>query len=155
MAIKFKRVRSVTESVLPMKPNQTRIVIIGTPMYLGKKVDPKKEAGILVRAADCETGETGLLFCGAVLSNELFAQYGGEKALYVGKAFELTMTRQQDRTSEEKGSGYNHFSIAEVALEEPVKLGDFEQPDKDAIAAANARLRGEADRRAALAKGGK
>ncbi len=151
-APRFKRLRAVTESVLKMKPNQTRYILIGTPMYQGKKVDAKKEAGILVRALDMETGEEGLVFCGAVLSSELFREYGGAKAEYVGKGFELTMTKQQDRSSEEKGSAYNHYSISEVSVPEDVKPPTFEQPAKDAVALANKRLSEQQAARDAAAK---
>jgi len=41
--VNFERVRSLTEAVLKIKPNQTRFVYIGTPMHMGKKVTNKGE----------------------------------------------------------------------------------------------------------------
>lgn len=152
---KFAPVRSITESVFKMKPNQPRYIYFGTPMFQGKKVSADRPAGILVRGLDMETGERSLLFCGAVLSGELFDQYGGKKAEYVGKAFEVVMTRQRDVSAEEKSqqTAYNHFSITEVEVPDAVRAaaGKFEQPTPASIADALKVLEAAAKKKAALA----
>jgi hypothetical protein len=152
---KFAAVRSVTESVFKMKPNQARFIFLGTPMFLGKKVSADKPAGILCRGLDMETGERSLLFCGAVLSGELFDQYGGVKAEYVGKGFEVVMTRQRDVSASEKSAqtAYNHYSITEVEVPDEVRkaAGKFEAPTREAIAEANKALEAAAKKKRILA----
>lgn len=152
---KFAAVRSVTESVFKMKPNQPRFIYIGTPMFLGKKVSADKPAGILARGMDMETGERSLLFCGAVLSGELFEQYGGSKAEYVGKAFEVVMTRQRDVSASEKSAqtAYNHYSITEVEVPDEIRAvaGKFQAPTKESIVEALKALDAAAKKKRLLA----
>lgn len=152
---KFAAVRSVTESVFKMKPNQPRYIFFGTPMFQGKKVSADRPAGILVRGLDMETGERALLFCGAMLSGELFEQYGGAKAQYVGRAFEVVMTRQRDVSAPDKAgqTAYNHFSITEVEVPDAIRTaaGKFEAPTPESIAEALKSLEAAARLKAAKA----
>lgn len=130
MATQFKRIKSVTASVLRLKPGQPRFFFFGSPMFLGKKIDDKMEAATLVRAADLETGEDGLLILSTVMRKEMTETY--PKNAYVGKCFEICITRAADKSA---GVKYNHVSISEVAPPDdftPPALGDV---DPAAVAA--------------------
>lgn len=131
---KFKRLKSITHAVLKLKPGQPRFFYFCAPMFLGKKIDDKKEAATLVRSVDMETGEEGVLILSTVMKKELSEAYAGDS--YVGKGFEVCITKAADAAA---GIKYNHVSLAQVALPD-----DFTPPEAEAgetqeqAAAANA-----------------
>ena len=111
---KFKKLRSVTLPVLKVEKNTERGFYFHGPMYLGEKVDPKKDPATLIHAVDVETGEEGLLIVPAVMQGELVRHYGA--AGYVGKCFGVTLTRVPEKN-------YNIVSLDEIG--EP---DDFSKP---------------------------
>jgi hypothetical protein len=111
MARKFKRIRSVTTSVLKLSPGQPRFLFIASPMFRGREIASQNmKAPIMVHATDLETGEEGVVILSTAMHRELSESYGA--AGYVGKCFELCITRAADKAA---GIKYNHVSIAEVA----------------------------------------
>lgn len=111
MATQFKRVRSVTLPVLKVAKGQPRFFYFKGPMYLGEKIDPKKDAATLAHCVDMETGEEGLVICTAVMRKELERNYPGDG--YVGRGFELSLTMVPEKK-------YNIPSIAEVAVPDEI-----------------------------------
>jgi selenophosphate synthase len=109
---KFQRLRAVTLPVLKLEKNTTRYLALLTPMYLGEKLDDSKEAATLIKAVDMETGEFGLIVAPTVLQSELTRNYTNDS--YVGKGFEVTVTRQQ-------GKDYNHVTLIEVGIPEEME----------------------------------
>lgn len=110
MATKFVRVRTITQSVLKLKPGQPRFFFLLAPMYVGKKIEATKDAATLVHAVDMETGEEGLVIVTAIMKKELTENYPGDS--YVRKGFEFCITRAADPAA---GIKYNHVSLSEVA----------------------------------------
>ena len=104
---KFQRIRAVTLPVLKLEKNTTRYLALLTPMYLGEKLDDSKEAATLIKALDMESGEFGLIVTPTVMQSELSRNYADHA--YVGKGFEVTVTRQQ-------GKDYNHVTMIEVGI---------------------------------------
>lgn len=148
---KFTKLRTVTLGVLKLRPNQPRIVFIGTPMYQAKKIDAKKEAAIIVRGLDLESGEEGIIMCSAVMRSELFDQYGATG--YVGKVFEVVVTKGADRSGDNPVA-YNHVSITELGAPDDFKAPKFDAPDPATVKAALAVIEGAAKARAAAAEAG-
>jgi len=110
MATKFKRVRTITQSVLKLKPGQPRFFFLLKPMFLGKNIEEKKEAATLLHAVEMETGEEGLVIATTIMKKELQENYPGDS--YVRKGFEFCITRAADPAA---GIKYNHVSLSEVA----------------------------------------
>lgn len=111
MASKFTRVRTITQSVLKLKPGQPRFFFLLSAMYTGKKIDVTREAATLVHAVDMETGEEGLVIVTAIMKKELQENYPGDS--YVRKGFEVCITRAADPAA---GVKYNHISLSEVGV---------------------------------------
>jgi hypothetical protein len=105
MATQFKKIRSVTQTVLKLENGQARNVYVLAPMYQGEKIDTKEPA-ILLPVADLETGETGVIIAPAVLQTELVKNY--DVAGYVTKSFEILKTRDMSVK-------YNHVAISEIS----------------------------------------
>jgi len=122
---KFVKVRAVTASVLPFRSGQPRVLMLLSPMYVGKKIEAKKEAATLVHAVDCETGEEGIVLCSAVMRSQLTESYQNQS--YVRRAFEFVKVRSAGEKIGDKTVAYNHFSISEVALP------DYDKDDPDSI----------------------
>jgi hypothetical protein len=115
-ASKFARVRSVTAQVLKLREGQPRFLFLLSPMYVGKKLDDKKDPATCVHAVDMETGEEGILLCSAVMRSELIDAYGPSG--YERKGFEVCVTRRAGGDVK-----FNHISISEVSVPD-----DFEPP---------------------------
>lgn len=103
---KFSKIKSVTLPVLKVEKNTERGFYFHGPMFIGEKVDPKKDPATLIHAVDVETGEEGVFIVPAVAQKELVKAYGA--AGYVGKCFALTMTRVPEKN-------YNLVTIDEIA----------------------------------------
>lgn len=108
MSSKFKKVRTVTSAVLKLREGQPRYIFFLSPMYVGEKIDEKKEAATLAQVVDMETGETGILIISAVMKSELLKAY--PKSAFVRKGFEVVLNKRAG-----EGATYNHVSISEVA----------------------------------------
>jgi hypothetical protein len=106
MTFQVKRLKQVTLPVLKIEKNTTRYFFFKGPMSLGKKLDDQKEPATIMHAVDLETGEEGLIICPAIMVKELHEAY--PKDGYVGKCFELTLTRVPDKR-------YNLVSLCEIA----------------------------------------
>lgn len=111
---KFTKIRSVTLPLLKVEKNTERGFFFHGPMYLGEKVDPKKDPATLAHVFDVETGAEGVLICPAVMQSELLRNY--DAAGYVGKCFSVTMTRIPEKN-------YNMVTLDEIAAPD-----DFERP---------------------------
>lgn len=123
----FKKIRSVTVTLLKLENNQPRYLYVTAPMFMGEKIDAKKDAAILLPVVDMETGEEGNVIAPAILQGELVKTYGG--AEYVGKGFEVTKSR-------DPSVKYNHVSISEVGLPDEFKPPVAPQHSPASIAAA-------------------
>jgi len=106
-APQFKRVRSVTLPVLKLEKDKTRYIAVLGAMHKGKKIDDQKDAATIVHALDMVSGEEGVVICPTVMEKELNEGYPGEA--YVGRGFEITLTRVSDKR-------YNIVSLAEVSI---------------------------------------
>ena len=120
---KFARVRSVTAQVLKLREGQPRFLMLLSPMFVGKKLDDKKDPATCVHAVDMETGEEGILLCSAVMRSELIDAYGATG--YERKGFEICCTRRAGGDVK-----FNHISISEVSVPD-----DFEAPKSVALPA--------------------
>lgn len=138
MATQFKKIRSVTQTVLKLENGQARNVFVLAPMYQGEKIDTKEPA-ILLPVVDLETGETGVIIAPAVLQTELVKTYGAMG--YVGKAFEILKTRDM-------AVKYNHVAICEIAPGD-----EFTQPPAPVLAPAAVKAAADRITEAIEAKG--
>ena len=102
----FKKLRSVTQTVIKIAKGQPRYLFILGPMFKGEKIDDQKDAATLLPVVDMETGEEGVLIAPFVLQTELVKAYGVDG--YVSKGFEVTISRDPERR-------YNHVGVDEVA----------------------------------------
>lgn len=109
---RFVRKRAVTLPVLKLEKGVTRYLALLTPMYQGERIDDQKGAATLIKAVDLETGEFGLIIAPTIMQNELSRHYRDDG--YVGKAFEITITRQT-------GKDYNHVTLIEVGIPEDME----------------------------------
>jgi len=100
------RLKQVTLPVIKLVKDVPLYMWVKGPMHVGKKIDDQKEAATIMEIVDCETGQLGLVICGAVMAKELNEGYPGDS--YVGKFFEVTPTRVPEKR-------YNIYSICEIA----------------------------------------
>ena len=105
---KVKRTKSVAVPLFKLSPNVKRYFLFDGPMFVGKKIDDKKEAAILLPVTDLETGEQGQIIVGKVLRSLIEEEYP-DKA-YVGKKFETCLRRRADKS-------YNTYDLYEVETE--------------------------------------
>jgi len=122
---KFTKLRAITASVLQFRTNQPRVLMLLSPMYVGKKIEAKKDAATLMHVVDAETGEEGIILCSAVLRSQLTESY--PKQSYVRKFFEFTKVKAAGDKVGEKTVAYNHFSISEVAAP------DYDKDDAESV----------------------
>lgn len=102
---KFKVTKQVAVQLFKLVPNVQRFFLCDAAVYVGKKIDDKKEAALLMPVTDLETGEQGLIIVGAVLKGLLEESYTGNG--YVGKKFALTVRKRADKA-------YNTYDFAEI-----------------------------------------
>lgn len=103
--LKFTRRKSVAVPLFKLEPGQPIFVKVDGAMFLGKKVDEKKEAATLLPVVDLETGEEGQIIVGAVLRELFLEQYPDDA--YVGKGFEITVRKRADKK-------YNTYDVFEI-----------------------------------------
>lgn len=104
-APKFKKIRSLTLPLLKIEKNTERFFYFHGPMYLGDKVDPKKDPATLAHVVDLETGEEGLIICPSVMQSELRRHYGNDG--YMHKCFGVRIHRIPEKN-------YNIVTLDEV-----------------------------------------
>jgi uncharacterized OB-fold protein len=102
---KMKRTKAVAVPLFKFEPNVPRYYLVDGVMFLGKKVDAKKDAATLLPVTDLETGEQGQVIVGQVL-RELFNESYPD-GVYVGKKFEMTLRKRADKK-------YNTYDLYEV-----------------------------------------
>jgi hypothetical protein len=90
-----------------------------TAMAKGKIVDDKKEAPMMARVTDMETGELGEVILGTVLVSRLNEEYPDDK--YVGRIFCLTKTAPEGTR---KYSMFHITEVEEVADEQVKEVSD-------------------------------
>lgn len=108
-AFKFKKTKLIALPLFRMIANKQIFVLVDAPMYLGKKVDPKKEAATLMRVTDLETGEEGQIIIGKVLHDLIGENYPDDS--YVGKKFAIVMRQRADKK-------YNTYDLSEIETDE-------------------------------------
>lgn len=107
----FKRIRSITLSVLKLTPGTPRFFYLNGPIFTGKAIASQNMAAPeMVKAIDLETGEEGVVILSTAMHKELREAYPGEG--YAGRCFELCITRAADKAA---GIKYNHVSVSEVS----------------------------------------
>lgn len=136
----FKKIRSVTQSVLKLENGQARYVFVLAPMHMGEKIDSDKDEAILLPVVDMETGEEGIVIAPSILQNELVKSYGATG--YVAKAFEIVKSRPDMKVK------YNHVSICEVAPKDDFTPPAAPVPNPAMIKAAFDKISADIDRKA-------
>ncbi len=106
---KFTKVKQVAQQLFKLLPDVQRFFLADGAIYVGKKIDDKKEAALLLPVTDLETGEQGLIIVGAVLKGLFDETY--PDGSYVGKKFAITLRKRADKK-------YNTYDVTEIATEE-------------------------------------
>lgn len=105
---KVTRLKAVAVPLFKLFANQKRYFLFDGVMFLGKKIDDKKDAATLLPVTDLETGEQGQIIVGAVLKSLIEETYEGNS--YVGKKFETCLRRRADKE-------YNTYDLYEIETE--------------------------------------
>lgn len=105
----FKVKRNVTTQLFKLIPGNDNFFHVQGTMFVGEKIDEKKEAATLMHVVDMTTGEEGQIICPVILQKELHKQYPEDA--YVGKRFWMRITRVADKK-------YNMVEIAELEDDE-------------------------------------
>lgn len=107
----FKRVRTITRTVLRLTENETVYFTIEGPIYLGESsASQKREPPSLIDVIDLETGEAGIVVAPLLLREHLNEGYPDNS--YVGKSFEVTAL--SIKKSESGTTGYRQLQIYEI-----------------------------------------
>lgn len=106
---RMTRKRAVAVPLFKFEPDVPRFYLVESAMFIGKKIDDKKEAATLIPVTDLETGEQGQIIVGTVLKELLNETYPSDG--YVGLKFEMTLRKRADKK-------YNTYDLYEVGDEE-------------------------------------
>ena len=107
---KLTKTKTVTVPVFKFQPDVPAYIRIEDAIYVGKKVEEKKEPARLCHIVNLETGEENLMIVGKVLEGTLNEMYPDNS--YVGKSFEVL---NHGIRGDKK---YNTYSISEVSVED-------------------------------------
>lgn len=122
---KFKKVKDVTLQLFKMKPNGPAMYFrFDSEMFEGKKIkdDDHKDPAILINVTNLETGEAGQIIAPTLLRSALIEAYIEKNESYVGRCFELSMTR----IPSEK---YNRINLIEISIENDKPVADSAEVD--------------------------
>lgn len=97
----FRRVKAVTRPVLKLVENYSVFVQVEDAIYLGEKVDEKKDPAHLMHVINLETGEQMLIVAPKGVVDGLTKNYPDNA--YVGKTFEICVRALK------KSAGGNNF----------------------------------------------
>lgn len=105
-----KILNRVTLPFLKMDQNKPIYIKITKPLYMGKQIDPKKEAATMIQGFEYQRGELVEMIAGIVLQNELETVY--PNGSYVGKCFEFVL-HKSDKPNK-NGQLTNLYNISEI-----------------------------------------
>lgn len=103
----FKVKKLVAVPLFKLMPDAPIYVKFNEPMFVGKKLDDKKQAAILIGVTDLQTGQIGQIIVGAVLKGLMDDQYPDNS--YVGRNFGLILRKRADKK-------YNTYDVAEIEV---------------------------------------
>jgi hypothetical protein len=105
---KFKVAKKLTQPLLKLVNDLPVYVTIQDKMYLGKKVEEKKDPAMLVHVVDLTTGEECLMILSAVVQGVFKDEYPDDA--YVGKSFSIC------KQAKRPGKAYNEFIVNEIVV---------------------------------------
>jgi len=111
---RFRRVKHVVTPLLKIKPDVEYYIKITGPMFVGRKVEEKKEPATLCNILDLsrEPPEEMQLICGAVFKGALRDEYPGDS--YVGKSFAFEITKPP---TGEDGAATKRYNLIKTFIE--------------------------------------
>lgn len=105
VAPSFKRTKNIAVSLFKLVPDKACYFLVDGAMFIGKKVDEKKDAATLLAVTDLTTGEQGQIIIGTVLKALLEETYPANS--YVGKKLEIVLRKNADKK-------YNNYNVYEI-----------------------------------------